>query len=76
MTDLGVHDGAIQVFTMSEMRTLFYPTDSHQYLHHRREYLRHMTLHPEIFPTAPVRLLWMRLPFRAVLIGRAYRYTL
>jgi|GEM_PF-5677563 len=35
----------------------------------------HMALHPEIFPTAPVWLLWMRLRFQAVLIGWAYRYT-
>ena len=36
----------------------------------------HMAVHQEIFPKIPAGLLWLRLPFQAVLIYWAYRYTL
>ncbi len=32
----------------------------------------HMALHPELYPYAPVALLWLRLPLQAVLIAWAY----
>ena len=35
----------------------------------------YMSLHPELFPRIPPGLLWARLPFQAVFIAWAYRYT-
>jgi uncharacterized membrane protein len=35
----------------------------------------HMALHPELYPWAPVTLLWLRLPLQAVLIAWAYWHT-
>jgi uncharacterized membrane protein len=35
----------------------------------------HMATHPDDFPRFPPAALWTRLPFQAVLIGWAYRYT-
>ena len=35
----------------------------------------YMSLHPELFPKISQGLLWARLPFQAVFIAWAYRYT-
>lgn len=35
----------------------------------------HMALHPEIFPTIPLWLRWLRLPLQGLLIAWAYSYT-
>jgi uncharacterized membrane protein len=35
----------------------------------------HMALHPELYPWAPVALLWLRLPLQAVLMAWAYWHT-
>lgn len=35
----------------------------------------HMAMHPELYPTIPVSLLWLRLPLQGLLIIWAYWYT-
>ncbi|MEO7132985.1 MAG: MauE/DoxX family redox-associated membrane protein [Vicinamibacterales bacterium] len=35
----------------------------------------HMTMHPELYPSIPPVMLWLRLPLQGVLIAWAYYYT-
>ena len=35
----------------------------------------HMTMHPELYPSIPPVVLWLRLPLQGVLIAWAYFYT-
>jgi uncharacterized membrane protein len=35
----------------------------------------HMASHPDLFPTIPARLLWMRLPLQFVMMAWAYQYA-
>ena len=35
----------------------------------------HMAMHPELYPSIPPAVLWLRLPLQGVLIGWAYFYT-
>ena len=35
----------------------------------------HMAMHPELYPSIPPEVLWLRLPLQGVLIGWAYFYT-
>ena len=35
----------------------------------------HMATHPELYPTIPITLLWLRLPLQGLLIIWAYWYT-
>lgn len=35
----------------------------------------HMAMHPDLYPTIPIAVLWLRLPLQGLLIAWAYWYT-